>query len=111
MAKAVSEKSLVVLDYLKSIGDTNVTAADISEALGGEAAGFGKKSVDGIVTSGLIRNKGLAERIPAQIEVTDDEGNVKYKDVKFIKATAAGLAYDHEVAKAEDAAASAPAAE
>ena len=102
MAKAVSEKSLVVLDYLKSIGDTNVTAADIAEALGME-----KKSVDGIVTSGLIRNKGLAERIPAQIEVTDEEGNVKYKDVKFIKATAAGLAYDHEAAKAEDAAASA----
>ena len=99
---AVSEKSLAVLDYLKSIGDANVTAADIAEALGME-----KKSVDGIVTSGLIRNKGLAERIPAQIEVTDDEGNVKYKDVKFIKATPAGLAYDHEAAKAQDAAAEA----
>ena len=99
---AVSEKSLAVLDYLKSIGDANVTAADIAEALGME-----KKSVDGIVTSGLIRNKGLAERIPAQIEVEDEEGNVKYKDVKFIKATAAGLAYDHEAAKAQDAAADA----
>ena len=102
MAKAVSDKSLVVLNYLKEIGDANVTAADIAEALGLE-----KKSVDGIVTSGLIRNKGLAERIPAQIEVTDDEGNTKYKDVKFIKATAAGMAYDHEAAKAEDAAATA----
>ena len=99
---AVSEKSLVVLNYLKGIGDANVTAADIAEALGME-----KKSVDGIVTSGLIRNKGLAERIPAQIEVSDDEGNVKYKDVKFIKATAAGLAYDHEAALAADAAAKA----
>ena len=99
---AVSDKSLVVLDYLKSIGDANVTAADIAEALGME-----KKSVDGIVTSGLIRNKGLAERVPAQIEVEDEEGNVKYKDVKFIKATAAGLAYDHEAAKAQDAAADA----
>ena len=99
---AVSEKSLVVLDYLKSIGDANVTAADIAEALGME-----KKSVDGIVTSGLIRNKGLAERVPAQIEVEDEEGNVKFKDVKFIKATAAGLAYDHEAAKAQDAAAEA----
>lgn len=99
---AVSEKSLVVLDYLKSIGDANVTAADIAEALGME-----KKSVDGIVTSGLIRNKGLAERIPAQIEVTDEEGNVKYKDVKFIKLTDAGQAYDHEAAQAQDAAAKA----
>lgn len=99
MAKAVSEKSLVVLNYLKGIGDANVTAADIAEALGME-----KKSVDGIVTSGLIRNKGLAERVPAQIEITDEEGNVKYKDVKFIKATAEGLAYDHEAALAADAA-------
>ncbi len=102
MAKSVSEKSLVVLNYLKSIGDANVTAADIADALGME-----KKSVDGIVTSGLIRNKDLAERIPAQIEVTDEEGNTKYKDVKFIRLTAAGQAYDHEAAKAEDAAAKA----
>lgn len=103
---AVSEKSLTVLNYLKSIGDENVTAADIAEALGME-----KKSVDGIVTSGLIRNKGYAERIPAQIEVTDDEGNTKYKDVKFIKLTDAGKNYDHEAAVAQDAAAKAADAE
>ena len=95
---AVSEKSLAVLEYLKGIGDQNVTAADIAAALGME-----KKSVDGIVTSGLIRNKGLAERIPAEIELEDGT----HKTVKFIKATAAGLAYDHEAAKAQDAAASA----
>ena len=100
--KAVSEKSLTVLNYLKSIGDANVTAADIAEALGME-----KKSVDGIVTSGLIRNKNLAVRIPAQIEVTDEEGNTKFKDVKFIKLTDEGQAYDHEAAQAEDAAAKA----
>ncbi len=95
---AVSEKSKVVLDYLKSIGDQNVTAADIAEAVGME-----RKSVDGIVTAGLIRNKNLAERIPAQIEVTDEEGNTKYKDVKFIKLTDAGRAYDHEAALEADA--------
>ena len=66
---AVSEKSLVVLNYLKSINGANVTAADIAEALGME-----KKSVDGIVTSGLQR-KGLTERVPAQVEVTDEDGN------------------------------------
>ena len=103
---AVSEKSLVVLDYLKSIGDENVTAADIAAAVGME-----KKSVDGIVTSGLIRNKGLAERVPAQIEVQDEEGNTKYQDVKFIKLTDAGKNYDHEAALAQDAAAKAAKAE
>ncbi len=99
--KAVSEKSLVVLNYLKEIGDANVTAQDIATALDME-----KKSVDGIVTSGLQR-KGLTERVPAQIEIEDEEGNTKYKDVKFIKLTDAGKAYDHEAAKAEDAAATA----
>jgi hypothetical protein len=100
MAKAVSEKSKVVLDYLNSLPeDANVTAADIAEALGET-----KKSIDGRVTSGLIRGKGYAERVEAQIEVTDEEGNVKYKDVKFIRSTPAGRAYDHEAALAEDAA-------
>ena len=103
--KAVSEKSLTVLNYLKEIGDANVTAADIAEALDME-----KKSVDGVVTSGLQR-KGYTERIPAQIEVQDDEGNTKFKDVKFIKLTDAGKAYDHAAAQAQDAAAKAADAE
>ena len=98
MAKAVSEKSLVVLNYLNSIGDEIVTAADIAAALGME-----KKSVDGIVTSGLIRNKGYAERIPAEVLLEDGT----HKQVKFIKSTAAGKAYDHEAAKAQDAQAAA----
>lgn len=95
MTKAVSEKSLVVLDYLKEHKGENMTAQDIADALGME-----KKSVDGIVTSGLQR-KGYAERIPAEIELEDGS----HKPVKFIQATEAGLAYDDEAAKAEDAAA------
>lgn len=91
---AVSEKSLIVLNYLKENNGENFTAADIAEALGME-----KKSVDGIVTAGLQR-KGLAERIPAKVEVDGET-----KDVKFIKATEAGLAYDHDAALAQDAAA------
>ena len=97
--KAVSEKSLTVLNYLKENKGVNMTAADIAEALGLE-----KKSVDGIVTSGLQR-KGYAERIPAEIELEDGS----HKPVKFIQATEAGLAYDHDEALAEDAAESAKA--
>lgn len=93
---SVSEKSLVVLNYLKENQGTNMTAADIAEALGME-----RKSVDGIVTSGLIRNKGLAERIPAEIELEDGT----HKPIKFIQITDAGMAYDHEAALAQDAAA------
>ncbi len=104
--KAVSEKSLIVLNYLKEIGDANVTAADIAAALGMEV-----KTVNGVVTAGLARNKGLAERIPAQIEVEGEDGSKVVKDVKFIKLTDVGKAYDHDAALAEDAAAKAAPAE
>ena len=73
-----------------------MTAAEIAEALGME-----KKSVDGVVTGGLVRNRGLAERIPAEIELEDGT----HKPVKFIQITDAGMAYDHEAAIAADAAA------
>jgi hypothetical protein len=94
--KAVSEKSLIVLNYLKEHQGENMTAQDIADALD-----MPKKSVDGIVTSGLIRGKNYAERIPAEIELEDGS----HREVKFIQATADGLAYDDEAAKAEDAAA------
>lgn len=81
---AMSDKTKTVLNYLKGIDDANVTAADIAEAVG-----YPKKSVDGIVTSGLQR-KGLAYREPAEIEVTDEDGNVAHKQVKFIKLTDEG---------------------
>jgi DNA-binding MarR family transcriptional regulator len=94
MSNAVSEKSLVVLNYLKEHQGEQMTAADIAEALGME-----KKSVDGIVTSGLQR-KGLTERIPASIELESGE----IKAIKFIQVTEAGAAYDHAAAQAQDAA-------
>lgn len=102
MAKAVSEKSLTVLNYLKGIGDANVTAADIAAALDMEV-----KTINGVVTAGLIRGKDLAVRVPAQIEVDGEDGSKVVKDVKFIKLTDAGKNYDHEAALAEDAAAKA----
>lgn len=91
---AVSEKSLVVLEYLQKNRGEKMTSEDIAVALGME-----KRSVDGIVTSGLQR-KGYAERIPAEIELEDGT----HKAVKFIQATDAGLAYDHAAAQAQDAA-------
>ncbi len=84
--KPVSEKSLVVLDYLKGIGDENVTAKDIAAALD-----MTDKTVNGIVTAGLIRNKNLVERVPAEIELEDGT----HQTVKFIKLTDAGKNYDH----------------
>ena len=101
---AVSEKSLQVLDYLKSIGDANVTSQDIADALG-----LAKKTVDGVITAGLIRNKNYAERVEAEMEVTGEDGSVIHKPIKLIKLTEAGKNYDHEAAVAADEAAKAAA--
>lgn len=90
---AMSEKTAKVLNYLKEINGENVTAADIADALSME-----KKSVDGIVTSGLQR-KGLAERIPAEIQLEDGT----HKQVKFIKLTAAGAEFTPGVDDVEPA--------
>lgn len=76
----MSEKTVKVLNYLKEINGANVTSADIAEALQ-----MDKKSVDGVVTSGLQR-KGLAERVPAEIELEDGT----HKSIKLIRLTAAG---------------------
>ena len=82
---AMSDKTRQVLDYLKGLDKSdNVTSADIAEALD-----IPKKSVDGIVTACLQR-KGLAERIPAEIENADGS----HKPVKFIKLTDEGYAFD-----------------
>lgn len=105
MKNAISEKALQVLDYLKEIGNENVTAADIAEAVFGGADA--KKTVDGVITGGLVRNRNLVERVEAQIEVENAEGNTEIKNVKFIKLTDAGRAYDHEAALAADEAAKA----
>lgn len=92
---AMSENTRKVLDYLKGIGDENVTANDIAEELG-----LSSKQVNGIVTSGLQR-KELAERVPATVEVEDEDGQKVSKAVKFIKLTAAGKSFDPDAADAE----------
>ena len=82
---AMSENSKKVITYLQGIGDADVTAADVAAALSLE-----KKSVDGIFTS-AIQKKELGIRHPAQ--VLDKETN-RYVDVKVLKLTDAGKAFD-----------------
>jgi hypothetical protein len=88
---AMSENSVKVLNYLKEVNGTNVTAADVAEALGLE-----KRSVDGTFTS-AIQRKGLGIRTPAEIELEDGS----HKQVKFLSLTAAGLAFDPNATDAE----------
>ena len=83
---AMKENSKRVLEYLKTVNGTNVTAADVAAALGLE-----KKSVDGIFTSAIQRKK-LGVRVPAEIELEDGS----HKTVKFLSLTDKGMAFDPE---------------
>lgn len=83
MAK-LSENSRKVFDYVKSIGDTDVTANDIATALG-----LSPRSVNGIITQ-AFQKKGLMERIPAEVE--NEDGT--HRGVKLIKLTAEGETFN-----------------
>lgn len=83
MAK-MSENSRKVFDYMMSIGDTDVTANDIAEALG-----LSPRSVNGIITQ-AFQKKGFMERIPAEVENPDGT----HRSVKLIKLTEAGKQLD-----------------
>ena len=81
---AMKENSKRVLNYLKEVNGTNVTAADVAESLC-----MDKRSVDGSFTS-AIQRKGLGIRTPAEIELEDGT----HKQVKFLSLTPAGMAFD-----------------
>ena len=80
---ALSVNARTVYDFVKDAGDKNITAADIASG-----TGLAPKTVNGVVTAAFQR-KGLMERIPAVIEVDGEQ-----KQVKFIKLTAEGKAFD-----------------
>lgn len=81
---AMKETSKNVLNYLKSINGSDVTSADVADALG-----LQKRQVDGIFTS-AIQRKGLGVRVPAEIQL--DDGT--HRAIKFLKLTDAGMAFD-----------------
>ena len=81
---AMKENTKSVLNYLKSVNGSNVTAADVADALGLE-----KRQVDGIFTSALQR-KGFGVRVPAEVELEDGS----HKQIKFLRLTDTGMALD-----------------
>lgn len=60
---AMSENSVKVLNYLKEINGTNVTAADVAEALD-----LPKATVNGVFTA--LQKKGLGQRVDATVSGT-----------------------------------------
>ena len=82
---AMKENTKRVITYLQGLdANTDVTAADVAEALGME-----KRSVDGVFTS-AIQRKELGARVEAEIELEDGT----HKKVKFLKLNDAGMAID-----------------
>jgi len=75
MAKALSENARIVLNYLKENVGTDVTYTKIAED-----TGLAPKSVNGIITSALVK-RGLATRVTVEgqekklIVLTDDGVN------------------------------------
>ena len=86
---AMKENSKNVLLYLKSVNGSDVTAADVADALGLE-----KRQVDGIFTS-AIQRKGLGVRVPAEIELEDGT----HKAIKFLRLTDAGMEFDPDASE------------
>lgn len=87
---AMKQSSRAIFDYLKQHPNQDVTSEDLAKILGLE-----KRSVDGSFTSAIQRKKNandepLGERVLAEIEL--DDGT--HKQVKLLKLTAAGMAYD-----------------
>ena len=83
--------SRTVFEFVKANQGKDITAADIAGGTGLET-----KQVNGIVTS-AFQKKGLMERIPAEIELSDGS----HKAIKLIKLTEAGMAFNPDEEKAE----------
>lgn len=76
---ALSENSIKVLNYLKEVHGTNVTSADVAEALG-----LGKSAVNGVFTA--LQKKGYGVRVDATVPGT--------AEISALSVTAEGEACD-----------------
>jgi len=83
---ALTEKGQALLDFLKDNQGADMTVHDVAAGLG-----VAWQSVNGSMNS-LVK-KGLAYREEGTDEVTDAEGNTTTKAVKFLRASAEGIAY------------------
>lgn len=83
---AISANSIKIIEYLKTVHGTNVTSADVAEALGME-----KRTVDGAFTS-AVQRKGLGCRVNGEVQLEDGS----HKQVKYLVLNDAGLAFDPE---------------
>lgn len=87
MAK-LSDNAAKILSYLQANPDADLTATDLADALGLQV-----KTVNGVITGGLVgkgHSRDFVERV--ETDAVDPEG--KSVKVKFIKLTEKGAALD-----------------
>lgn len=80
---ALSESSVMVMNYLQEHNGETLTSADVAAALG-----IDKKKVDGAFTS--FQKKGWGVRTPAEAEMPDGT----HKAVKLLSLTDLGMTID-----------------
>lgn len=93
----LKENARIVFKYLLDHDGENFTAIDIAEE-----TGLNIKSVNGILTQAFQRHRDpvtreivpLIERVPAELELTDEDGNVTHKPIKLIVLTDEGREFD-----------------
>lgn len=90
---AVSQNTKDIFNFLMAHKGEDMTAADIADAMG-----LSKRTVDGVVTSGLAR-KGLAERVLAEVQLD----NGLHEQVKLIRLTPKADGWDFDAAEAAKA--------
>jgi hypothetical protein len=99
----MKDNTKTVFTYIKEHEAENITASDIEKG-----TGIPVKSVNGIITSALIgtgknkENKNYVERVLGTEEYTDEEGQARIKEVKFIKLTDKGRESTIESIEAEE---------
>jgi len=101
--KKIKSGSADVYEYVKAHEDENITAKDITAALGYDDV----RKVNGIITAAFCRHREevdgekvivpLMERVEGELEFETDEGKTKHETVKFIKLTDAGRSFEYEV--------------
>lgn len=89
---AMNENSRKVFEYLKKVNGTDVTSADVAEALG-----LNKRQVDGSFTS-AIQRKGYGIRVDAEVETE----NGLHKPIKLLRLTKEGMELDLDAAESAE---------
>ena len=102
----LKENAVKIFNYVKANQDEGITAQDIADALD-----MGVRSVNGVITGAFSNRKDIdgnrtpvMQRIEKNVEVEDEDGNVKFQTVKFVTLTDAYKDATVESLNKEDAA-------